>query len=722
MRLGTSRRKTPVVLQMEATECGAACLSMVCAYWGKYVSLDQMRIQLGVSRDGASAGSIMRAAKRMGLDCHAYRNMGVDRLRGLDSPAILFWRGAHFVVLDGFEGDFALVNDPALGRRRVDAAEFGESYSGMAMTFVPTEAFELAPKEGKLIPLAKRRLDGMWGIVALAVLLSVFMACVPVFMAALLKVLFDSAWGGDASDATWAAAAFAAAVVVGFSLDRVRVRFLERLRNRLVLLSSHDFIRRLFQLPLAFFSQRFTGDLLARIAGNDRANDFLAKEVPRLFLDAALLVVCLVALIAYSPLLAAVCAVALGLFFLGSSALARRASDEALGLQQEQGRLLGLVYAGLGVRRSLKATGAEGSYEQQILEFDAQVGERQRAHWRASAIADALGVIAPFALCVLVAYLGAGQVLAGQLSTGSAAASLLLSWVALGAVGGLLDFTRSLGDALGDIERADDVMRFPVEERKRAQGDGRGAPMKLSGRVQLDHVTFSYSDHDAPAVRDISFHVDPGALIALVGPSGCGKSTVARIVCGLLEPDEGTVLFDGAPLEQVPTEVLHASVSTVGQRICVFSGSVRDNVTLWSPAVLEADVVAALRDACLYDDICAKPGGLDYQLVEGGVNLSGGQRQRLEIARALATSPSVLVLDEATSALDEATEREVIDNILRRGCSCIVISHRPGAMRASDQVLFMEEGSIVERGSHERLLAQSGRYAQVTNAGGVGRE
>ena len=713
-------RKVPLVLQMEATECGAACLAMVCAYWGKYVPLDEMRIKLGVSRDGASAGGIMRAAKGMGLSCRAYRNMGVEGLRAIQGPSILFWSGAHFVVLDGFEGDRALVNDPALGRRRVDADEFEACYSKVVMTFDPTDSFELAPKESKLVPLAAQRLGSMRKTVVLAALTSMLLACVPVVAAALFEQLLGfAAEAGGIARGGEAVLAFAAAIAVGFGIDMGRMALLDRMRTRMVLRSSHDFLKRLFQLPLSYFSQRYTGDLLARIAGNDRANEFLASAIPAAFLDGAVLISCLVALLVRDAGLAGLCVVALVLYALAFRALSRGSGDAELRLRQEQGRLLGLVYAGLKARRSLKAAGAEKAYEQRLLDVNAQMGVQRRKLDLERAATNALGAVAPACLCILVALAGGFSVAAGKLSVGALAAALMLSPIALGAFSGLLGFATTYRDALGDIERSDDVMRFPFEERARVQVGASASPMKLSGSVKFDHVTFAYGEQSSPAVRDVSFEASPGSLVALVGPSGCGKSTVARIACGLLEPVEGTVLFDGMPAACIPAEVLCASVSTVGQRISIFSGTVRDNVTLWSPAVLESDVVSALRDACLYDDMCSKPGGLDYRLAEGGSNLSGGQRQRLEIARALATNPSVLILDEATSALDEACERQVIDNILKRGCSCIVIAHRPIAMRASDQVLFMEEGAIVERGTHEQLLAQCGRYAQVTSSGRV---
>jgi len=429
--------------------------------------------------------------------------------------------------------------------------------------------------------------------------------------------------------------------------------------------------------------------------------------------------VCMIALLAHNIWPACLCAIVFALYALATVVALRRSHDEDLRLQQECGRLLGLVYAGIGARRSLKAAGAENAYENRLVEVDAQINRLAQSSSRPKAVIAVLGDSMPFALCAALALSGVYSGSTGQLSTGVLAAILMLSTVAFNALKGLLGFVRSYAAALGDIERADDVMRFPIKEPQASQSGSRFAPLKLAGYVKLNHVTFAYGEFASPAVRDISFEVSPGSLVALVGPSGCGKSTVARIVCGLLEPQEGGVFFDGMPLGSIPAEVLRASVSTVSQKTGIFSGTVRDNVTLWSPAVLESDVAAALRDACLYDDICAKPGGLDYRLVEGGVNLSGGQRQRLEIARALATNPSVLVLDEATSALYDATERQVIDNILRRGCSCIVIAHRPGAMRASDQVLFMDEGLVVERGTHEQLSAQSSRYSQVTNEGRV---
>ena len=323
-----------------------------------------------------------------------------------------------------------------------------------------------------------------------------------------------------------------------------------------------------------------------------------------------------------------------------------------------------------------------------------------------NAIPDAVKMLGD----VLVLIVGGLTVINGDMTVGMLVAFTALFGSFAEPVDALVGFVKNIQTTKADIHRVEDIMNYPLDEKFTDTTAKRPQKTKLDGGVALEGVAFGYSRLKDPIVSDFSFTIDCGSSIAFVGASGCGKSTVSKIVSGLYKPWEGRVLFDGIPVEEISNEVLNASVSTVSQNITLFSGTVRDNLTMWNANISEADMIAAAKDACIHDVISQKPGAYDYRLTEGAANLSGGQRQRLEIARALATNPTVLVMDEATSALDPLVEKKIMDNIKRRGCTCVIVAHRLSAIRDCDQIVVMHRGRIVQRGSHEELAQVDGHY------------
>lgn len=704
--------KTPTIFQMEATECGAASLAMICAYWGKHVPLEQMRVETGVSRDGCNAKNIMRAAKRFGMECHAYRKEP-DALTELEMPCLIHWNFNHFVVLEGFKGDYVYLNDPAIGRRKLTMSELDEGFTGVVLTFKPTEAFEKVKKENTLFPLIKKRLNGQKEALTQLICIGLLLILPGLILPVLSQVFLDEILG--AGNVPWFGQfLFFMAAVILFQtvLEAYRSRLLLKMQNKLVLLSAREFLERLFRLPVNFFDQRSAGDLVGRIENNDQVNEFITGGLAEIVLDIFVAVFYLILLLSYNPVMTLI-----GMFGIVFNMILTKITSEKIStmvqkLQQDKGKLAGAVCAGLSVTSTLKASGAESAYTARILGYEAKASSMEQTISRTQTIIGALPSVIGNLIDVVILIVGAMYVIHGQMTLGMLASFSTLFGSFSEPMEELVSFVQQIQTLKVNMERVDDIMHHPMDEAFDGHEIKEMPQAKLSGRVDLEEISFGYSRLAAPLVTDFSFSLMPGSSIAFVGSSGCGKSTVSKIVSGLYHPWSGSVKFDGVPMEQIPAEVLHASVSTVSQNITLFSGSIRDNITLWNPVILEKDMINAAKDACIHELITQKPGAYEFRLAEGGANLSGGQRQRLEIARALATNPTVLIMDEATSALDPITEKKIIDNIKRRGCTCIIVAHRLSAVRNSDEIIVMHAGEIVERGSHEELSMKNGYYCQ----------
>lgn len=702
--------KTPTIFQMEATECGAASLAMICAYWGKHVPLEQMRVETGVSRDGCNAGNIMRAAKRFGMECHGYRKEP-DALKSLEMPCLIHWNFNHFVVLEGFKDEYAYLNDPAIGRRKLTMQELDEGFTGVVLTFKPTESFEKVKKENTLLPLVLKRLNGQKEALSQMLCLG-FLLILPGLIIPVLSQLFLDKILGNGG-VTWFGrflGFMAATILFQTALEVYRSKLLLNMQNKLVLLSSREFLEKLFRLPVSFFDQRSPGDLVGRIENNDHVNVFITSNLAEIVLDIFVAAFYLILLLLYNPMMTGIGLIGIVFNMVLAKITSEKIANMIQKLQQDKGKLAGAVSAGLSVTSTLKASGAESVYSARILGYEAKASSMEQQISRTQTIVGALPNVVGNIVDIVILIVGAMYVIKGQMTLGMLSAFSTLFSSFSNPVEELVAFVQQIQTLKADMARVDDIMRHPMDEKFK-ENQTRDMPQaKLSGNVELEDISFGYSRLGKPLVTDFSFSLTPGSSVSFVGASGCGKSTVSKIVSGLYHPWSGSVKFDGVPMEEIPPEVLHASVSTVSQNITLFSGTIRDNLTMWNPAILEKDMINAAKDACIHEVITQKPGAYDFKLAEGGANLSGGQRQRMEIARALATNPTILIMDEATSALDPITEKKIIDNIKRRGCTCIIVAHRLSAVRNSDEIIVMSGGGIVERGSHEELAAMDGYY------------
>lgn len=702
--------RTPTVYQMEAAECGAASLSMILAYFGKHLPLEQLRIETGVSRDGCNAGNIMNAAKRLGLECHGYRKK-TEYLKAVETPCIIFWNYVHFVVFEGFKGKYAYINDPASGRRKLSFAELNDSFTNVVLTFKATSKFKKEKSSRSAISFLTQRLMGYRKTMIKLFFIGVLTVFPGLVTPVLTQVFLDNVLvGGNAKLAFKLIVFMLSAVFLQIGLTLYRDKILVRLQKKMALTSSREFLSKMLRLPISFYDQRYVGDLTERATSNANISRFLAGDFAETVLNIFAVMSYLALLIIYSPVLTTLAAATVIINIIIVLITSKAISSGAVKLRQDMGELAGALCAGISITDTLKASGAEADYIRKILEHNAKTTAQEQKLSRlweiGSAVPEAVRMLADIAILII----GSLFIIDGRMTVGSLTAFAVLFGSFTRPIEKIVRFIKNIQTTKADISRTDDIMSYHIDSKFDASVSKKDIRTKLNGEVELNSISFGYSRLSPPLIEELSFKLGCGSSIAFVGESGSGKSTVSKIISGLYEPWNGEVLFDGIPAKNIPNEVLSASVSTVSQEISLFSGTIRDNLTMWNSKISEQDMIAAAKDACIHDVISQKPGAYDFRLSEGGSNFSGGQRQRLEIARALAINPTLLIMDEATSALDPIVEKQIMDNIKRRGCTCIVIAHRLSAIRDCDQIMVMSDGKIVQRGTHEELINFKGQY------------
>ncbi len=716
------RVTTPIFLQMHASECGAACLGSVLAFFGRWVPLTELRERCEVSRDGSSAASIARAARHYGLECNGL-SLRADQLRMLPLPLILFWQFSHFVVLEGFDGRNFYLNDPATGRRRLSAEEFSKGFSGIALRFKRGADFSPGGERPSLFAQLRTVLTGSWSVLTGVLACAFMLALLPLIVPVSLGVFVDEVlarhgrWGG-------LVAALLGGGILVYVLSLLKHRFLKRLAVRISVTGYDRGLSRLLRLPVAFFEHRLVGDLTDRVSSIDRIAKNLTEEFLVLLIDMAMSAVLVVAMLAYDvrlTLVVLLLAVLHGLLahFLGA---VRAVRSQAM--RREQGLLIGVGMQMLSHADNLRMTGADDRFFARWSGQQARELHARQLYSELGAVNSALpGLIAALRAAAILG-IGGSLVIAGELTLGSLVAFYILAEMFLAPIGRFLEFADKRQALETDLQRLEDVSRTEEDSvfRRRSPASESirtlGGRLQLTGRLELRNVTFGYNRSRRPLIEDFSLTVEPGQRVAVVGPSGSGKSTLARLVSGICEPWSGDILFDGHRRDEVPEEVLRRSISMVDQEAVLFSATLRDNITLWNPAVPDEVIGAATRDACIHDEILLRPRGYATLVEEGGVNFSGGQRQRLEIARALVGNPTVLVLDEATSALDAATEEAVDDALRRRGVTCLIVAHRLSTVRDCDEIVVLDQGAEVQRGAHDDLIAdRDGMYYKLVKSG-----
>ena len=720
-KAATRRIITPILLQMHATECGAACLGSILGYFGRWVSLTELREKCEVSRDGSSAASILRAARHYGLVCSGL-SVRAEQLKLLQLPFIVFWQFSHFVVVEGFDDHNFYLNDPSTGKRKLSAEEFNKGYSGIALRFERGEDFATGGERSSLFEQLSTLLSGSWkvltGAIACGLMLTLLALIVPVSLGVVVDSILENhgPWGG-------LVAALLGGGVLVYILSLLKHRFLQRLSVRISVIGYNRGLSRLLRLPVEFFDHRLVGDVTDRVSSIDRVAKNLTEQFLVLIIDMAMSAVLLVAMLAYDIVLTLIVLLLGLLHYILARFVNTRRAVRSEAMRREQGLLIGVGMQMLSHADNLRMTGSDDRFFSRWSGQQARELHARQLCMELGRVDTALpGLIAALRSAAILG-LGAVMVMAGEMTLGTLVGLYVLAEMFLNPIGRFLEFAEKRQALETDLQRLEDISKTapdPVFSRRSSESasiptfNGR---LQLTGRLELKDVTFGFNRSRPPLIKDFNLVIRPGQRVAVVGPSGSGKSTLARLVSGIYRPWSGEILFDGHPRADIPEEVLRRSISMVDQDVLLFSASVRDNITLWNPAVPDEAVIAAARDAGIHEEILVRPQGYATLVEEGGVNFSGGQRQRLEIARALVGHPTVLILDEATSALDAATEEYVDDALRRRGVTCLIIAHRLSTVRDCDEIIVLDKGVEVQRGTHDTLIADTdGTYGKLVRS------
>lgn len=701
-----SVKKVPVVVQMETVECGAACLSMILAYYGKWLSLEQLRTDCGVSRDGSNARCIVQAARRHGLDAHGYR-ADISHLEHM-TPAIIHWNYNHFVVFKGFDGGLAYINDPGIGSIAVSMEDFNRSYTGVAITASPTDQFKPQGHQTSILHYVRENIRGVSDAFIFTLIMGILTAFAGMLYPLFSQVFMDDIITGKNEE--WTVPFFVgmgALVVFHFLLAFLDNVYGRRFSGSMSLKGNTRFLWHALNLPMEFFAQRYVGDIVQRQSLNETITTTLVRILAPYAINILLLIVYVVVMARYSFLLTlmGLMSVALNIYVVRKESELRNNLSRAM--EQTEGKFYGITMSCVDNIESIKAAGAERKFFEFWAGYFARRNNQEVLFEARSFSPYVFGHVAN----ALVLILGAALILYGDFSIGMLMAFQGFMAEFMRPAMGLMQGSTTVIELRSQMERIDDVIAYPSEKWSDDTNEAHGA--KMGGMFEMKNVTFGYSPTSEPLIKDFSMKLEPGKSVALVGTSGCGKSTIAKLVAGLYEPWSGDILFDGRKRSEISHEEYVNSVAVIDQNVVLFDDTISENLKMWDHSIEDFTMTMACIDSGIRNDIISRPRGFNTKLVKGGGNFSGGQRQRMEIATALAREPILLVMDEATSALDTVMEREVMQNIRQCGASLIVIAHRLSTVRDCDEIIVMDHGQIAERGTHDELMSRDGIYKKL---------
>jgi len=707
--------KVPVILQLEMLECGAAALAMVMAYYGKWVPLEQVRLDCGISRNGSNAQNIYKAAVSYGFDVKAFK-CSPEELKNDDKfPCIIHWNMNHFVVLNGFKGNKVYINDPARGSICISYKEFDDSFTGVAIILTPSKEFVPSGKKKSIISFVKKRMVGTGAMVLFAMLTTAIAYLFGIFDSVFSKIYLDRILTGINRE--WLNSFIT--ILVIFAILHIVVLWGKtiyslKINGKMAAIGSCSYMWKVLRLPMDFFSQRLAGDIEGRVVLNSSIASTLVNTFAPLLINTCMMIFYLVLLLKQNIMLTIVGIGTVVLNIIVSRIISNKRINIARVEMRDIGKLESTTASGIDMIETIKASGAETGFFKKWAGYQASVNsqkilaEETELFW--GGIPVFFNTIANYVVLVLGIYL----VMRGSFTLGAVfmVQGLITSFIE--PANTLINAGQTIQEMRTNMERIEDVMEYP-EDVALAENVGvnNQSLAKLKGNIKIKNLTFGYSKLDAPILRDFSLTINSGERIAIVGASGCGKSTISRLVSGLYMPWSGEILFDGKRRDEYPREVMTGSIAVVDQDIILFEDTIANNIRMWDDSIKDFEVILAARDAQIHDDILKMPGGYNHMITSGGRDLSGGQRQRMEIARVLAQDPMIIILDEATSALDAKTEYDVVKSIKDRGITCIVIAHRLSTIRDCDKIIVIDHGNIVEQGTHDELIKAGNVYANL---------
>lgn len=710
---------TTSVIQMEAVECGAASLKMILGYYGKHISLEKLREECGVNRDGSKAINIIKAARKFDLEPEGYKVEEIKELKDVEFPAIIHWNFNHFLVLEGFKKGVFYLNDPALGHRKVSYEDFNAAFTGVILTFKKAENFKKSGKKSNLINALKERTKGYEKVILVLFMVGLLMVIPGLVIPIFSRIFVDEILISHATDWIWPlVGGMALTAIFRAVLQHFQLNVLMKAQNKLDIVSSAQYFWHVLKLPIQFFHQRDNGEIGSRIVLNQQISNLITGQIARNLLDLIVVVFYFALMLQYDVTLSIIALIFALMNIFSVRLIGSKRIEKYFSLSVTSGKLYGTTLGGIKTIETLKAMGRENDF---FVKWNGSFAKVINQKQKLAAFESYFGLVPRFIAqfqTLIILILGASKIMDGQISVGMLVAfqSLVASFSA--PISSLVGLGTTLQELEGDMNRIDDVMRAEpdpsIDQKVIVKDDNyKIISKKLEGYIEFKNVTFGYSKVSEPLISNLSLKINPGERIALVGGSGSGKSTVAKLLMGFYEPWEGEILFDGVNRNKLPRQVINNSLSMVSQDIYLFSGPLRDVLTLHDTTISDNMLINACKDASIHEVIASKPNAYDYELSEGGKNFSGGQRQRLEIARSLVTNPTMLVLDEATSALDPTTEKLIDENIKKRKCSVVVVAHRLSTIRDSDEIIVLDRGEIIERGTHEQLVKNKGRYFRL---------
>jgi ATP-binding cassette subfamily C protein len=721
------RAKTPTILQMEAVECGAASLAIMLGYYGRIVPLTELRRACGVSRDGSKASNVLKASRNYDMEAKGLKK-NIEQLKDIRPPYVVFWNFNHFLVVEGFAEDGVYLNDPGSGPRKASFQEFDEAYTGVVLVMEPGSEFSKGGRKPSLFSALKLRLRSASGALIYAAVAGLLLTLVGMVIPVFNQIFVDEILIEKREQ--WLRPlliAMAIAAAGQGSLTLLRLRYLRRLKIKLSVSMSSSFLWHILRLPMSFYAQRFAGEISDRTKLNDQVADVLSGELATTAIDTVTISFYALIMLQYDWILTLLVVGFAAINIFTMQWISRQRKDAYQKLMQDYGKVAGTSISGLQSIETLKASGLESDF---FAKWSGYYTKAINCHQELGVTNQAVSVL-PVLLSSLsstfLLIIGGWRIMSGNLSIGMFIAFQGLMQNFQEPITNLVSFGSKIQDLEGNLTRLDDVLQNPIDpELQSRKVDGlthyaharTTVLSRLQGYIELRNITYGYSPLDPPLIENFSLSLRPGERVALVGGSGSGKSTIAKLVNGIFQIWSGEILFDGQPKQAIPHQILTNSLATIEQEILLFEGTVRDNLTLWDTTVSDRKLKEACQDAAIEEIIQSLPGGYNAELKEGAVNLSGGQRQRLEIARALVNNPSILIMDEATSALDAETEKIIDRNIRRRGCTCLIVAHRLSTIRDCDQIIVLERGKVVQRGTHEELWQQEGVYSRLIGSEG----